>query len=169
MSATARFAPVKADEHAALLLDVLNESRARYRHQSGHESVAAERGARAEVPQRVLERCFARPGRAVASPEQQERYLRPLASGEVRAAFDFTIVTARASSYVGLRLSVVIVTISPGSAPSTKIAFPSTRAMPRPSWSSEAIVTAPGGAGRRDPVGLAGIEGAVRDRDDVRL
>jgi hypothetical protein len=52
---------------------------------------------------------------------------------------------------------------SPGSAPSTKIALPSTRASPRPSWSSEVIEAAamPKKGAAAGP-SLRGIRGACR-------
>jgi hypothetical protein len=53
--------------------------------------------------------------------------------GTTRSAAETSTRTARATSHAGLRLRISMATVSPGSAPSTKTALPSTRATPRPS------------------------------------
>jgi hypothetical protein len=78
--------------------------------------------------------------------------------GSTRAALDLSTASTRAKSNVGFLFCVVIATTSPGSAPSTKTALPSMRAMPRPSWSSDAIFATTGAGATREPVASAGAD-----------
>ena len=86
--------------------------------------------------------------------------------GMTRDAFAFTTDVTRAISNVGLTRTDAAWTRSPGSAPSTKIALPSTRATPRPSWSSESIVSSV--VGERAEVAAMRAAESVRKRTKGR-
>src|SRR5579864_7147715 len=61
-----------------------------------------------------------------------------------------------------------MVTRSPGSAPSTNTALPSTRAMPRPSWSSDSMVTGAFMGGVCDKAAHSTVQPRERERRKMR-
>ncbi len=125
------------------------------------------RGAHAaEVPQRVLERALLGRDlrRGVEMLQRAAAADAEMRTARLDARRDSACRSPRRarSRRSACASAVVIVTRSPGSAPSTNTALPSMRATPRPSWSSEAMSMRAGSRGerrnwaRRSSIGAAG-------------
>ena len=144
----ARLALVEADQHAALLGDVTHRHpravavlprRAFDRRQ--HRSRAARgRCARALPRARAASRRSAATDARAAACSRRTRRSAGIAAS-TREALALRMVSARATAKLGFSRRTTASTRSPGSAPSTNVALPSTCATPRPSWSSDSMTT----------------------------